>query len=220
MRSSPLRRLAITALAVALSGCATAAAADGECDLPAGTLVNVRRLDRSIRTDIRYATTDNFTGAVLPGYEHPLAMLRPPAAEALVRVQRRLRSQSLSLKVWDAYRPVRATQGMVTWAERTGNVWMLDQGYVARQSGHNLGVTVDLTLVDLRTGEELDMGTPFDTFSPAAHTENATGQVLANRMRLVEAMRAEGFANYEKEWWHYRLAGDYEWLDAPLRCFR
>jgi D-alanyl-D-alanine dipeptidase len=109
---------------------------------------------------------------------------------------------------------------MVNWAERSGNQWVLQQGYVARRSGHNLGTTVDLTLVDARTGRELDMGTPYDTFSEAAHTANATGQVLANRMILVEAMRAEGYANYEKEWWHFRIGGDYEPLDAPLRCFR
>jgi D-alanyl-D-alanine dipeptidase len=214
-----VRALAL-ALAATLSGCAPGLAQNRDCDLPAGTLVNVRRVEPSIRTDIRYATRNNFTGAVLPGYERPLAMLRPNAADALARVQRRLRPRGLSLKVFDAYRPVRATLAMVNWAERTGNRWVLQEGYVARRSGHNLGTTVDLTLVDAGTGRELDMGTPYDTFSEAAHTANATGQVLANRMILVEAMRAEGFANYDKEWWHFRLAGDYDPLDAPLRCFR
>ena len=215
-----LRSFGFALAAVVVGGCAPAVAHVGECDLPAGTLVNVRRVEPSIRTDIRYATRNNFTGAVLPGYERPLAMLRPNAAEALARVQRRLRPRGLGLKVYDAYRPVRATLAMVNWAERSGSQWVLQQGYVARRSGHNLGTTVDLTLVDARTGRELDMGTPYDTFSEAAHTANARGQVLANRMILVEAMRAEGYANYEKEWWHFRIAGDYEPLDAPLRCFR
>jgi D-alanyl-D-alanine dipeptidase len=157
---------------------------------------------------------------VLPGYERPIALLRPEAAEALGRVQARLRPRGLGLKVFDGYRPVRATLGMVAWAERTGNQWVLEQGYVARYSGHNRGATVDLTVVHLRGGRELDMGTPYDTFSDAAHTANATGQVAANRQILLDAMRAEGFSNYEKEWWHFSLPGQREPLDAPLRCFR
>ncbi|MBV9108041.1 MAG: D-alanyl-D-alanine carboxypeptidase family protein [Gemmatimonadetes bacterium] len=221
MSSERARAMAI-ALAMALAGCRTAAqsARPAECAMaPGDELVDVRRLDRSIRTEIRYATANNFTGRRLPGYEKPRAMLRPSAAAALVRVQQRLRTEGLGLKIFDAYRPVRATLAMVGWAERTGNRWVLDQGYVARQSGHNLGITVDLTLVDLRTGRELAMGTPFDTFSEAAHTANATGTIMENRMRLKRAMEAEGFQNYEKEWWHYRLAGDATPLDVPLRCF-
>jgi zinc D-Ala-D-Ala dipeptidase len=222
-----MRRFGLGAAALVLAACVPAAAADsaparsgGECDLPAGTLVNVRSVDRTIRTDVRYATRNNFTGAVLPGYERPLALLRPEAAQALARVQARLRPQGLGLKVFDGYRPVRATLGMVAWAERTGNQWVLEQGYVARYSGHNRGATVDLTVVHLRGGRELDMGTPYDTFSDAAHTANATGQVAANRQILLDAMRAEGFSNYEKEWWHFSLPGQREPLDAPLRCFR
>ncbi|HEX8906007.1 MAG TPA: M15 family metallopeptidase [Longimicrobiaceae bacterium] len=220
--SSERRRVVLAAAAVAvLGGCRTAAQSSRpECALPPGDeLVNVRRVDRTIRTDVRYATDDNFTGRRLPGYERPRAMLRPAAAAALGRVQARLRTEGLGLKVFDAYRPIRATQAMVEWAGRSGNQWVLDQGYVARYSGHNRGNTVDLTLVDLRTGRELAMGTPFDTFSEAAHTANATGEVLENRMRLKRAMEAEGFQNYEKEWWHYRMPGDPPPLDAPLSCF-
>ena len=221
-----IRRAASAAVLAVLAACAPAASArsaaaqTGECALPPGTLVNVRSVDRTIRTDVRYATRNNFTGAVLPGYERPLALLRPDAAQALARVQARLRPQGLGLKVFDAYRPVRATLGMVDWAERTGNQWVLEQGYVARYSGHNRGATVDLTVVTLRGGRELDMGTAYDTFSEAAHTANATGQVAANRQILLDAMRAEGFSNYEKEWWHFSLPGQREPLDVPLRCFR
>ena len=221
-----MRGLASAAAALLLAACVPAAAADsparsgGECDLPAGTLVNVRSVDRTIRTEVRYATRNNFTGAVLPGYERPIALLRPDAAQALGRVQARLRPQGYGLKVFDAYRPVRATLGMVAWAERTGNEWVLEQGYVARYSGHNRGATVDLTVVTLRDGRELDMGTPYDTFSEAAHTANATGRVAANRQILLDAMRAEGFSNYEKEWWHFGLPGERQPLDVPLRCFR
>jgi len=207
-----------------LAGCASAQRLPlrtSDCAVAAAdSLVDLRTLDPTLRTEVRYATHRNFTGRRLPGYERPLALLRPEPARALARVQARLRGEGLGLKVWDAYRPVRATLAMVEWAERSGNLWVLEQGYVARQSGHNLGSTIDLTLVDLRTGRELDMGTAYDVFSEAAHTANATGRVLENRMRLVRAMEAEGFANFEKEWWHFRRAGDYAPLDIPLGCYR
>lgn len=238
MTSRTLRPRALAAtLGLLLGACASAAPARtasaagaepldatpslaGECDVAPGTLVNVQSLDPTILTDVRYATPNNFTGAVLPGYERPLAMLRPEAARALVRVHQSLRPRGLGLKVFDGYRPVRATLGMVDWAERTDNEWVLEQGYVARQSGHNRGGTVDLTLVRLDNRRELEMGTPYDTFNEAAHTANATGQVAANRRILLDAMRAEGFSNYEKEWWHFSFSGTWPPLDVPLRCFR
>ena len=216
------RRAAAALLPLLLAACA-AAAQQGprECAVqPGEELVDVRQVDPTIRVDVRYATPHNFTGRRLPGYDARRALLRPEAAAALARVQRRLREEGLGLKVFDAYRPVRATLAMVDWAERTGNRWVLDQGYVARESGHNRGNTVDLTLVRLGSGRELPMGTPFDTFSEAAHTANATGQVRENRMKLVRAMEAEGFVNYDKEWWHFRLPGDARPLDHPLGCYR
>jgi len=166
-------------------------------------LVDVRSVDPSISVRLRYATTDNFTGAVLPGYGAERALLRREAAQALARVQARLRSGGLGLRIWDGYRPLRATQAMVAWAERVGRTDLLDQEYIARRSRHNLGVAVDLTLVDLVTGTELDMGTPFDTFTEAAHTANAEGRVQRYRQILVKAMESEGFQNYENEWWHF-----------------
>jgi D-alanyl-D-alanine dipeptidase len=236
MNSRIQPRVLAGALALLLGACASAGASrtagappaapadavtgGGECDIAPGTLVNVQSVDRTIRTDVRYATANNFTGAVLPGYERPLAMMRPEAARALARVHQSLRARGLGLKVFDGYRPVRATLGMVDWAERTDNEWVLDQGYVARQSGHNRGGTVDLTLVHLADGREVDMGTPYDTFNEAAHTANATGRVAENRRMLVDAMRAEGFSNYQKEWWHFSFTGTYPPLDVPLRCFR
>jgi D-alanyl-D-alanine dipeptidase len=224
MSSERARALALACL-VAAGGCTAAQArpalAAQECAIPIGEeLVDVRRVDRSIRVELRYATENNFTGRRLPGYDARRALLHPASAEALARVQARLREEGLGLKVFDAYRPVRATLAMVEWAERTGNTWVLEQGYVARQSGHNRGNTVDLTLVRLRGGGEVDMGTPFDTFSEAAHTANATGAVLENRMTLKRAMEAEGFQNYDKEWWHYRLPAQDIPLDVPLSCFR
>ena len=172
-------------------------------------LVDVQSVDSTIRVDVRYAGANNFTGARLPGYDAPRALLRREVAVALGRVQARLRTGGLGLLVFDGYRPVRATLAMVDWAKRTGRVKLLDDGYIARRSRHNQGVAVDLTLADPASGTQLDMGTPFDTFSEAAHTANAVGRVLHYRQLLVRAMESEGFTNYEKEWWHfsYPVAG-------------
>jgi D-alanyl-D-alanine dipeptidase len=166
-------------------------------------LVDVRSVDSTIQVDARYATANNFTGAPLPGYEAPRALLRREVAAALGRVQRRLAAQGLGLKVFDGYRPVRATLAMVDWATRTGRGELVDSGYIARRSRHNMGVAVDLTMVELETGAEVPMGTPFDTFAPEAHTANAEGDIRRHRQALVLAMESEGFANYEKEWWHF-----------------
>ena len=168
-------------------------------------LVDVRSVDSSIAVNLRYFTSDNFTGAPLPGYEANRAYLRREAASALGRVQQQLRADGLGLLIWDGYRPVSGTEGMVAWAERTGNMKYFKQGYIARRSRHNMGVAVDLTLVNLDTGVPLEMGTPFDTFSKAAHTANATGVAAQNRQRLVAAMKAQGFSNYDQEWWHYSI---------------
>ena len=178
----------------------TAIASDAAAD---SLLSDLRMLDSNIVVDLRYATTNNFTGAPLPGYLGNRAFLRREAAAALARVQRDLRPQGLGLKIFDAYRPVRATLAMVDWTERVHRPDLLKEGYIASRSRHNLGLAVDLTLIDLVSGRELEMGTPFDTFSPAAHTANAMGQAAANRQRLKAAMEREGFTNYDQEWWHY-----------------
>lgn len=168
---------------------------------PPDGLVDLRD-DPDLRFAIRYATDDNFTGAPLPGYEAPGAWMTPAAAEALGAVADDLAPAGLQLLVYDAYRPVRATEAMVAWTERVGRQDLVRDGYIAARSGHNRGHTVDLTLVD-PDGTPLDMGTPWDTFSAASHTENATGPALANRHRLRDAMVARGFRPYSKEWWHF-----------------
>src|SRR6202162_231770 len=178
-------------------------------------LVNVQSLDPTIVVDLRYATSNNFTGAPLPGYEANHAYLRREAAAALARVQRDLRPQGLGIKIFDAYRPVRATLAMVDWTERVNRPDLLKDGYIASRSRHNLGLAIDLTLIDLATGRELEMGTPFDTFSAAAHTANASGEPAANRQKLKTAMEREGFLNYDQEWWHFSFA-----VPNPLRFDR
>jgi D-alanyl-D-alanine dipeptidase len=166
-------------------------------------LVDVAQLDSTIEVELRYATPYNFTGAVLPGYDAPHALLRREAAAALVRVQQRLRADSLGLKIFDAYRPVRASDALVAWTRRVNREDLLRAGYVAEQGPHNLGLAVDVTLVQLGSGRELKMGSAFDTFAPSARTTNATGEVAANRQRLTRAMEAEGFTNRPDKWWHF-----------------
>jgi zinc D-Ala-D-Ala dipeptidase len=216
------------AVAIVLSACArqsTSVASTSQApppntgELPFGTpaqaeslLVDVRAAEPTLVVEMRYATPNNFTGAVLPGYESNRAFLRREAAAALGRAQRQFASEGLSLKVFDAYRPVRATLAMVEWTDRVGRQDLIRDEYIASRSRHNLGLAIDLTLIDRATGRELDMGTPFDEFSERAHTANATGDVKTNRQRLKRVMEAEGFANYAKEWWHYSFD-----VPTPLR---
>jgi D-alanyl-D-alanine dipeptidase len=210
---SSVRWAVATLLVLACGGRPSAATSPEAPPLPTASdaaaeslLVDVRSVDSTIEVDARYAGSDNFTGAPLPGYEAPRALLRREAALALGRVQARLRSGGLGLRVFDGYRPVRATLAMVEWAQRTGRRELVDSGYIARRSRHNLGVAVDLTMVDLASGTEVPMGTAFDTFTPAAHTANAEGRIRRYRQILVRAMESEGFQNYEKEWWHFSYA--------------
>jgi len=169
------------------------------------------------RFELRYATANNFTGAVLPGYGAARPLLRREAAVQLAQVEKDLEARGLALKVWDGYRPVRGTLGMVAWCERNHRVDLLDHGYIARRSRHNQGVAIDLTVIDLKTGVELDMGTPFDEFTEKAHTANAAGLQAVNRAILGDAMRRAGFVNYVDEWWHFSFdLADPMPFDLPL----
>lgn len=171
-----------------------------------------------LRVSARYATHENFTDAPLPGYGAPDAWSTIEAAEALRSVQGEAASRGLGLLVYDAYRPVRASRAMVDWTERVDRADLLEDGYIAARSGHNRGATFDLTLVNA-SGHPLDMGTPWDTFSTASHTENATGEALANRHLLRDLMTAAGFRPYSREWWHFSLpAAAVAPLDVPYGC--
>ena len=185
-------------------------------DPPKGFVV-LDAIETTIRIDMRYATADNFTGAPLPGYLPGSAWLTEDAADALAKVQHDLASEGLGLLVFDAYRPARATKAMVAWAEATKHTQLLSDGYIARVSNHNRGHTLDLTLVSLGSGKELDMGTPWDTFSEASHYASATGKPMSNRKRLRVAMKKRGFVPYDKEWWHFslRVETDPPTLDVP-----
>ncbi|MCY1060341.1 M15 family metallopeptidase [Nannocystis sp. SCPEA4] len=154
---------------------------------------------------VRYATADNFTGAPLPGYDLPGAWLRERPAAALARAQATLAPEGLTFLVYDAYRPARASLAMVEWAGRSGRRRLVDDGYIARRSGHNRGDTVDLTLARSGSCEPLDMGSPWDHFGPESHFshQHASGAAMTHRRRLRRALQSAGFTPYDKEWWHF-----------------
>jgi len=175
---------------------------------PPKGLVELSELIPFIHLEIRYATSNNFTGKPLDGYQAQRAFMLPKPAEALARVQRELQSMGYSLKIWDAYRPRRAELQMAAWSRATGNDIYLRDGYLladvkpTNRFGHSNGNSVDLTIVDSQ-GRDLDMGTDFDHFTKDAWTLNATGKVLSNRLLLKSAMEKNGFSNFSREWWHF-----------------
>jgi D-alanyl-D-alanine dipeptidase len=181
-------------------------------------LVHVRRHAPGARVDLEYRTRHNLTGRPLPGYCRNWALLLAPAARDLARVQRLLRRRGLGLLILDAYRPARASRALVAWARRSGRGDLVGT-YVAERSRHNTGSAVDLTLVRLRDGRRLRMGSGYDELGPAAHTRNAGGRALRNRLLLARAMMRFGFRPYWREWWHFehRRPGPV-YLDLTLGC--
>ena len=148
------------AIGIALVACSPAQEQEpardiGSDSLANAVLIDITELNQTFQIYPSYATERNFTGAVLPGYEARRVLLHREAAVSLARAQEDLKSEGLGLRVFDGYRPVRATLAMVDWAEANGRVDLLDDGYIARSSRHNLGVAVDLTLIDLETGREM-----------------------------------------------------------------
>ena len=175
----------------------------------------------NVRLDIRYATKSNFMQRVIVGYEAPLCWMHRDGFEKLLRLTGILEAEGLGLVIWDAYRPKRATADMVAWAEQTGQEWLLEQGYLVRDSRHNRGGAVDLSLYDLESGQLLDMGTEWDFFGAESNTFEARGLALENRLRLRNWMLEVGFLAYDVEWWHFELPNATElpvW-DVPYRLW-
>lgn len=165
-------------------------------------LTDIKEVDPTIQVEMRYATSNNFTGHLLTGYTANKCFLLPETAEKLHKVQSDLRQQGLGLKVYDCYRPVSASEDMVQWTRETNNSHLLGE-YIASRSGHNKGNVVDLTLINLRTEQEPDLG-KYDEFSSAAWTTNGANEAQrANRQLLKSAMQERGLINYSKEWWHF-----------------
>ncbi len=173
--------------------------------------------------EIRYYSTYNFIGERIDGYEEPCALLTIEAARALKAVAGELFVRGLRLKVFDAYRPACAVKHFVLWGIEDTDVRMkpyfypdLDKqdlfvkGYIAKLSSHSRGSTVDVTLFDMVTGKELDMGSPFDFFGEVSHPDykGITKEQFENRMILQKAMVRGGFKPIDCEWWHFTLADE------------
>ena len=182
--------------------------------------------------EIRYYSTYNFIGRRIPGYEEPIAILTRAAADSLKKVSDDLIGQGYRLKIFDAYRPQKAVDYFMAWAKDLNDTLMkpyfypelekqviVPQEYVAEKSGHTRGSTIDLTLFDMKTEKEVDMGCTYDYFGLASHPDVQPGQEIGaykpinseqynNRMILQKAMMAHGFKPYDCEWWHFTLADE------------
>ena len=173
--------------------------------------------------EIRYHSTYNFIGDRIDGYEEPVALLTKEAARALKSVSNEMMVQGYRLKVYDAYRPARAVKHFVLWGIEDTDIRMKPyfypdlekqelfvKGYIAKNSSHSKGSTVDLTLFDMKSGKEVDMGSPFDLFSEVSHPDykGITDEQYENRMTLQKVMVRNGFKPIDCEWWHFTLENE------------
>ena len=173
--------------------------------------------------EIRYYSDDNFIGERISGYEEPCAIITKEAARALKSVSNEMMVQGYRLKIFDTYRPACAVRHFVLWGIEDQDIRMKPyfypelekqelfmKGYIAKQSSHSRGSTVDLTLLDMKTGKELDMGSPFDLFSELSQPDNRdiTDEQYENRMILRNVMIRNGFAPINCEWWHFTLENE------------
>jgi D-alanyl-D-alanine dipeptidase len=210
---------AVLLFAALLRVCATCGA--GAQERPAA-FVDAATIVPGLIVEARYAGSHNFVGRPIDGYEAPRCLLTRAAADALAGVARDLSSRGLAIEAFDCYRPTGAVANFARWARDPRDQKMKAEfypdvdkrtlfrdGYIATQSGHSRGSTIDLTLAQA-DGHDLDMGTPFDFFSPKSWTADPTvgAEAHKNRMLLAAAMHRHGFRGYDKEWWHFTLRGE------------
>ena len=184
--------------------------------------------------EIRYYSTYNFVGSRIDGYEEPVALMTKEAAKALKAVSDDVKAQGYRLKIYDAYRPARAVAHFCRWAKDADTSMkrafypnldkanLFKQDYIASKSGHSRGSTVDLTLFDMKTGKEVDMGGTFDMLDPSAHPDykGITEQQYENRQILRQAMMRHGFKPLYSEWCHFTLRDEpypNTYFDFPVR---
>ncbi|KAB8155412.1 peptidase M15 [Kordia sp. TARA_039_SRF] len=188
-----------------------------------------------VQLELRYFGSNNFVGTPIDGYEAEQCILSLPATKALKNVQESLKKQQLGIKIFDAYRPQRAVDHFRRWARNLNDTLMKSQfypnvakkdlfrlEYIATKSRHSSGSTVDITLIDLKTNQELDMGSSYDFFGEISWVsyQNLTEKQLENRKLLQKVMLENGFRNYPKEWWHFTLRGEpyyNEYFDFPVK---
>lgn len=197
-------------------------------------LIDLAKLIPHLILDIRYFGSNNFVGSPVDGYFAAKALMVEEAATALASAQNTALARGFSLKVFDAYRPQRAVNHFVRWAADLNDLKtkseyypnvdkgeLFAKGYIAEKSGHSRASTVDLTLVDLETEQELDMGSPFDFFDPVSwpSSQIVSEQAQQNRQLLRKIMLDHGFKPYEAEWWHFTLENEPypdQYFDVPV----
>jgi len=219
LKTVPRMLMILLIISLLLTGSADVHAAPDAAGLPDG-FVYVTDVVPDVILEIRYYSTYNFLGVRVDDYLSPVAIMTEQAAAALKQASDGLREQGYAVKVFDVYRPQGAVDHFVRWAEDVNDVLTKEyfypdveknrlfiDGYIAARSGHSRGSTIDLTIIDMRTGKEVDMGTPFDFFGLASHhgTNLITDEQARNRLILKNAMESAGFRRYDEEWWHYTL---------------
>ena len=190
--------------------------------------VSVGEAIPDVLLDIRYYSGFNFIGERIDGYEEPAAFLTREAAEALKAAGTEAAGLGYRLRIFDAYRPQKAVDHFVRWAKDPEDIRMkqffypdlekkdiIPLGYIAEHSGHSRGSTVDLTLFDMASQQDLDMGGTFDYFGELSHPDysGVSGEQHANRMLLQKLMVKHGFRPLETEWWHFTLENE-PWPDT------
>lgn len=236
MKKSIIVSLLLLALVLSFAGCGNSQASNSTNTTVAATQTAVTpEMDSSdfvLLTDvvpdaileIRYYSTYNFVGDRIDGYEQPTALLTKEAAAALKKASDELKAKGYRLKIFDAYRPQKAVTHFMNWAKDIDDTRMkeyfypeldksvlFDQGYIDEKSGHSRGSTVDLTLFDMKTEKEVDMGGTFDYFGELSHPDYRDGiteEQYQNRMILREAMLNNGFKPLVEEWWHFTLENE------------
>ncbi len=205
----------------------------GYSQTPKG-FVYIKTIIPDIKIEMRYCGSNNFIGKPINGYNAEVVIMTKEAAFALRKVQETLKKQNLGLMIYDSYRPQRAVNHFIKWAKKINDTLMKQQfypnvdkrnlfkeGYIASRSRHSSGSTIDLTIVDNKTGKVLDMGSPYDYFGKSSWVENdnINEKQKSNRQLLQQVMLNNGFRNYPKEWWHFTLKGEpykNEYFDFPV----
>ena len=183
----------------------------------------MKDVDNSIIVDLKYYSTENFTGQYVDGYYSNNAILTKESAVALSNAQDDFNKLGYSLILYDAYRPQRAVDFFLRWSKNLNDTInkriyypnikkseLFKLGYIAYKSGHSRGSTVDVSLIEMSTNKELDMGTIFDYFGVESHTffNDISEKQKSNRLILYKIMSNNGFKNYSKEWWHFTLENE------------
>ena len=180
-------------------------------------------VDESIQQELRYFSSNNFIGKKIDGYKKNTVIISNAAANALKKVQAELKQMGLGLKVYDAYRPQQSVDHFVRWAKKLNDTLMKQSyyptihksdlfqlGFIASKSGHTRGSSVDLSIVEIKTNKELDMGSSYDFFGVTSHSfhKNLSSRQEENRMLLRNIMIKNGFHPYDNEWWHFTLVDE------------